>query len=79
LHTVTVSLQGNVSVSESVEVNDAEALPLFIRLKAVLQSEEPPRSVRRGGRPRTEKRTDDGSTVAAAAEVNPAALPQDEN
>ena len=63
MHTVTVSLQGNVSVSESVEVNDADALPLFVKLKAVLQSEEAPRPVRRGGRPR--KPTDVESALVA--------------
>jgi len=30
LHTVTVSIQEDVSVDESVQVNDAGALPLFI-------------------------------------------------
>ena len=55
MHTITVSIQGDVSVAESLEVNDAEALPLFIRLKAVLQSEENPKPVRRRGRPRKEK------------------------
>ena len=63
MHTVTVSLQGNVSVSESVEVNDADALPLFVKLKAVLQSEEAPKPVRRRGRPR--KRTDVESALVA--------------
>jgi hypothetical protein len=40
MHTVTISLQGSVSVSESVEVGDADALPLFVKLKAVLDSGE---------------------------------------
>ena len=38
MHTVTISLQGSVSVTESVEVGDADALPLFVRIKAVLES-----------------------------------------
>ena len=54
MHTVTVSIQGDVSVAESVEVNDADALPLFIRLKAILRSEELPKPGRRG-RPRKDK------------------------
>ena len=40
MHTVTVSLQGSVSVAESIEVGDADALPLFVKLKAVLDSGE---------------------------------------
>ena len=40
MHTVTISLQGSVTVSESVEVSDAHALPLFVKLKAVLNSGE---------------------------------------
>lgn len=53
MHTVTVSIQGDVSVAESVEVEDAQALPLFIRLKAILRPEETPKP--RRGRPRKEK------------------------
>ena len=59
MHTITVSIQGDVSVAESVEVSDAEALPLFIRLKAVLQSEGTPKPARRRGRPRKERATGD--------------------
>ena len=40
MHTVTISLQGSVTVSESVEVGDADALPLFVKLKSVLDSGE---------------------------------------
>ncbi len=40
MHTVTISLQGSVTVSQSVEVGDADALPLFVKLKAVLDSSE---------------------------------------
>ena len=73
MHTITVSIQGDVSVAESVEVNDAEALPLFIRLKAVLQSEETPKPVRgRRGRPRLEKQTDDDSASAEFPHVDQA-------
>jgi len=65
LHTVTVSIQGSVNVAESVEVDDAEALPLFIRLKAVLESAEAPKPLRRRGRSRRETGSaDDASTVA---------------
>lgn len=54
MHTITVSIQGDVSVVESVQVADSEALPLFIRLKAILQSEETAKPARRRGRPRKE-------------------------
>ncbi len=55
MHTITVSIQGDVSVAESIEASDAEALPLFIRLKAILRSEEAPKPAGRRGRPRKEK------------------------
>lgn len=55
MHTITVSIQGDVSVAESVEVNDAEALPLFIRLKTVLEAEGASKPVRRRGRPRKDQ------------------------
>jgi hypothetical protein len=61
LHTITVSIQGEVSVDESVEVNDAEALPLFIRLKAVLQAEGAATPARRRGRPRRERPATDNT------------------
>lgn len=73
MHTITVSIQGDVSVAESVEVNDAEALPLFIRLKAVLQAEGAATPVRRRGRPRKENRTDDDSAGAPSPQTNRAA------
>ncbi len=77
MHTITVSLQGNVSVSESVEVNDAEALPLFIRLKAILQSEETPRPVRRRGRPRKERPADDDAAQDSLPQDSEAAEPSE--
>jgi hypothetical protein len=73
LHTITVSIQGDVSVAESVEVNDAEALPLFVKLKAVLQSEETPKPVRRRGRPRKEKQANHDSAGAAPSQADEAA------
>lgn len=70
MHTVTVSIQGDVSVVESVEVNDADALPLFVKLKSVLQSEETPKPVRgRRGRPRLEKSTEDDSAIGASSQA----------
>ena len=71
MHTITVSIQGDVSVSESVQVNDAEALPLFIRLKAVLQAEGAATPVRRRGRPRKETHAE--PALAASPETNQAA------
>lgn len=65
LHTITVSIQGDVSVSESVEVNDAEALPLFINLKAILRSEEQPKP--RRGRPRKARAVDELNQTPVAA------------
>ena len=64
MHTITVSIQGDVSVAESVEVNDAEALPLFIRLKAVLHAEVAT-PARRRGRPRKERQPNEGLAAAA--------------
>ena len=61
LHTVTVSIQGDVSVSESVQVEDTEALPLFISLKAIRHSGESPQPARRRGRPRKQKPAEDGN------------------
>lgn len=69
LHTITVSIQGDVSVAESVQVNDAEALPLFVKLKSVLQSEDAPKLTRRRGRPRGEERTANDSELAAPSET----------
>lgn len=61
MHTITVSIQGDVSVQESVEVSDAEALPLFIRLKSVLQAEGAATPARRRGRPRKERPASEGA------------------
>ena len=55
MHTVTVSIQGDVSVSESVQVEDTEALPLFIRLKAILHSGDALQPAKRRGRPRKDR------------------------
>jgi hypothetical protein len=68
LHTITVSIQGDVSVAESVEVADAEALPLFIRLKGVLQAEGAATPARRRGRPRKEKPAADAGLVLLSEE-----------
>lgn len=64
MHTISVSIYGSLKVTESVEVEDAEALPLFVKLKSVLQLEEAPKPIRRRGRPPAEKRTDDDSAIA---------------
>lgn len=73
MHTITVSIQGDVSVAESVEVNDGEALPLFIRLKALLQSEETAKPARRRGRPRTERPACEGAEHDSLAQESEAA------
>lgn len=74
MHTITVSIQGNVNVSESIEVDDREALPLFINLKAILQSGETPKPLRRG-RPRKEKRLADDALSVPLSEDAEAAGP----
>lgn len=54
MHTISVSIYGSLKATESVEVEDGEALPLFVRLKSVLGSEEISKPARRRGRPRKE-------------------------
>jgi hypothetical protein len=75
LHTITVSIYGSVTVTESVEVEDAEALPLFIRLKAILGSEETHKPLRRRGRPRKERPAGDDTGQALLPEAGEAADP----
>jgi hypothetical protein len=75
LHTITVSIQGDVSVAESVEVNDAEALPLFIRLKSVLQAEGAAQPVRRRGRPRKERPAADDAGLESIPQESDTAEP----
>lgn len=77
MHTVTVSIQGDVSVVESVEVNDAEALPLFIRLKAVLRAEGVATPARRRGRPRKERPAGEDREQASLPEASEAAEPSE--
>lgn len=59
MHTITVSILGGISVAERVEVNDGEVLPLFIKLKSVLQSGETPKPGHGRGRPRKDKTASD--------------------
>jgi hypothetical protein len=77
LHTITVSIQGDISVAESVEVSDAEALPLFIRLKALLQSEVAPKPARRRGRPRKERPTGEDAAQDSLSQDSEAAEPRE--
>jgi hypothetical protein len=57
MQTITISIQGSVTVSETVQVSDEAALPLFIRLKEALGSDGSPkprgrrRKVAAGGNP----------------------------
>ena len=48
MHRITVSLDGVVTISESREVADGEALPLFVKLKSALQAEDSPVRRKRG-------------------------------
>lgn len=73
MHTITVSIQGDVTVAESVEVNDAEALPLFIRLKAVLQAEGVATPARRRGRPRKARPANEDAGQVSLAQDGEAA------
>ncbi len=47
MHRVTITIEGAIEVSETRELNDSEALPLFVKLKTILQGEEAPK---RGGK-----------------------------
>ena len=53
MHTITISLQGPVSASERVDLSDAEALPLYVKLKETLlageEAKRPPRRTRTRG------------------------------
>lgn len=77
MHTITVSIQGDVSVAESIEVNDAEALPLFIRLKAVLQAEGVAKPARRRGRPRKARPASEDAGLGSLAQGSEAAEPSE--
>jgi hypothetical protein len=76
LHTVTVSIQGDVSVSESVQVEDTQALPPFIRLQDILHSGETLQPARRRGRPRKQRLAEEANresfSDATEAVVEPA-------
>jgi hypothetical protein len=72
LHTITVSIYGSLKATESVDVNDAEALPLFVELKSVLESGATPKPVRRR-RSRGEARPEESSAVATPSDGNEAA------
>lgn len=65
MHTVTISLQGAANDSASIELGDAEALPVYVKLKEVLTGGRP---ARRGGRRET----------TPGAEPNTPAEPADE-
>jgi hypothetical protein len=51
MHRITISIEGAVSVSESREVADGDALPLFVKLKADLVTDEPQPRKKRGRPP----------------------------
>jgi hypothetical protein len=61
MQTITISIQGSVSVSETVQVSDEAALPLFIRLKETFGSWDTPK-------PRGRRRKDLAASEEAAAE-----------
>lgn len=51
MHRITISIEGAVSVSEGREVADGDALPLFVKLKSDLMTDEPQPRKRRGRPP----------------------------
>lgn len=53
MHRITISIEGAVSVSESREVADGDALPLFVKLKADLVTDEAQPRKKRGRPPQT--------------------------
>jgi hypothetical protein len=77
LHTISVSIYGGLKVTESVEVDDGEALPLFVRLTAILRSEETAAPIRRRGRPRKERPAGDDAEQASVPQENEATEAQE--
>jgi hypothetical protein len=41
MHRITISLEGAVTVTESRDLDDSEALPLFVKVKALLEGDAP--------------------------------------
>ena len=72
MHTVTISLQGAANDSASIELGDAEALPVYVKLKEVVAGT---RAARRSSR-REAGAAADGSAADAGKNGN-ADLPAD--
>lgn len=53
MHRITITIEGAIEVSETRELNDSEALPLFVKLKSTLEGEEAPRRGRKPRQPQT--------------------------
>jgi hypothetical protein len=63
MHRITISIEGAVSVSESREVADGDALPLFVKLKSDLVTDEPQPRKKRGRPPQAHSDSPEAPTA----------------
>lgn len=78
MHTITLTLKGAVTASDTVAVSDNEALPLYVRMKALLVPETPDAEKPRRGRPRKNADAPPSPSTPPLLEAETAEVPGDE-